>query len=202
VQRRLQEKLSAMHRLMLPPGTATRDVAIATLAFLALFAALSAPLLWRPETTTDLLAASLVLAAALAALSAIDLHAYRLPDVLTLPLAGLGLLVSAWSGAMPLWWSALSAILAFLLLAGIAAAYRHVRGRAGLGLGDAKLVAASGAWLGLEALPTVLLWATASALICALVASWRGQPMKGATRLPFGPFLAFATWLVWLYGPL
>lgn len=202
MQRRLQEKFSAMHRLMLRPGAATRDVTGATLAFLALFGVLSAPLLWRPEATTDLLAASLILAVALAALSAIDLHAYRLPDVLTLPLAGLGLLVSGWSGTMPLWWSALSAVLAFMLLAGIAAAYRHVRGRAGLGLGDAKLVAASGAWLGLEALPTVLLWATASALICALAASWRGRPVTGATRLPFGPFLAFATWLVWLYGPL
>jgi leader peptidase (prepilin peptidase) / N-methyltransferase len=202
VQRRLREKLLALHRGMLRPDVATRDVMAAGLAFLALFGALSAPLLWRPETATDLLAASLVLAAALAALSAIDLHVYRLPDMLTLPLGGLGLLVSTWSGAMPLWWSALSAVLAFLLLAGIAAAYRHVRGRAGLGLGDAKLMAASGAWLGLEALPTVLLWATAAALICALVASWRGQPMTGTTRLPFGPFLAFATWLVWLYGPL
>lgn len=202
MQRRLQEKLSALHRAMLSPGAATRDVAAATLAFLALFGALSAPLLWRPEATTDFMAASLVLAAALAALSGIDLHAYRLPDALTLPLAGLGLFVSAWSGAMPLWWSALSAVLTFLLLAGIAAAYRRVRDRAGLGLGDAKLAAASGAWLGLEALPTVLLWATASALICALAASWRGQPITGATRLPFGPFLAFATWLVWLYGPL
>ncbi len=198
----LHEKLSVMRRAMLHPCSATRDVIVATLAFLALFGALSAPLLWRPEVTTDLLAASLVLAAALAALSAIDLHVYRLPDVVTLPLAILGLLVSARSGTMPLWWSALSAVVAFSLLAGVAAAYRHVRGRAGLGLGDAKLVAASGTWLGLEALPTVLLWATTAALICALAAYWRGQPMTGATRLPFGPFLAFATWLVWLYGPL
>ena len=71
-----------------------------------------------------------------------------------------------------------------------------------MGLGDAKLLAASGAWLGAGALPTVLLWATGSALVCVLVASRRNPALTGASRLPFGPFLAFGIWLVWLYGPL
>lgn len=179
-----------------------RDLVFATFAFFLLYGALSAPLLWRPDIAADLLAASLVLAAALSVLSAIDLHHYRLPDVLTLPLAALGIVVAWWSGAAPLWWSAASAVLGFALFAGIAYAYRYVRGRAGLGLGDAKLLAASGAWLGAEGLPTVVLWATGPALVCVLVASWRGGSLSATTRLPFGPFLAFATWLVWLYGPL
>jgi leader peptidase (prepilin peptidase)/N-methyltransferase len=102
----------------------------------------------------------------------------------------------------PLWWSVVSAGIAFLLLAGVGWAYRYVRGRAGLGLGDAKLLAASGAWLGAGALPTVLLWATGSALVWVLAAARRNAELSGASRLPFGPFLAFGTWLVWLYGPL
>lgn len=174
----------------------------ATLAFLCLYGALSAPLLWRPTAGPDLVAAALVLAAALAALSAIDLDQHRLPDALTLPLAALGSCVAWWSGAVPVWWSIVSAVLGFALLAGIAHAYRALRGRAGLGLGDAKLLAASGAWLGAEGLPTVLLWASGAALACVLVAHWRGSQLSATTRLPFGPFLAFATWLVWLYGPI
>jgi RHS repeat-associated protein len=174
----------------------------ATIAFLALYGALAAPTIWRDDVAPGIPAVSILLAATLAACSAIDLYFYRLPDVLTLPLAAAGLLISTAAGLAPLWWSVVSAGIAFLLLAGVGWAYRYVRGRAGLGLGDAKLLAASGAWLGAGALPTVLLWATGSALVWVLAAARRNAELSGASRLPFGPFLAFGTWLVWLYGPL
>lgn len=173
-----------------------------TLAFLLLYGAVGLPFLWHNVGALDFVAASVMLAAALAALSAVDLRHYRLPNAMTLPLVALGLFVTSWSGAAELWWSVVSAGLGFALLAGVASAYRHLRGRAGLGLGDAKLLAASGAWLGAYALPTVLLCATGLALVSVLVAYWRGLRLSGATRLPFGPFLALGTWLVWLYGPL
>jgi len=188
---------------MLRSSDVTTRFVLATLAFLVLYGALSAPLLWRSDTVAlALLAASIFLAGVLAALSAVDLSFYRLPDVLTLPLIAVGLFVSSWTGAAPLWWAVASAALGFFVLAGVAYVYQYVRGRAGLGLGDAKLLAASGAWLGAGALPTVLLWATGSALVCVLIASRRDDSLTGASRLPFGPFLSFGTWLVWLYGPL
>jgi leader peptidase (prepilin peptidase)/N-methyltransferase len=183
-------------------GASNSELAGAALAFLALYGTLAAPILWHDATVPGGAAVTLLLAVILAACSAIDVHFYRLPDALTLPLAAVGILVSAATGWSPLWWSAVSAGLGFFLLAGVGWAYQHVRGRAGLGLGDAKLLAASGAWLGAGALPTVLLWATGSALACVLVASRRNAELTGASRLPFGPFLAFGTWLVWLYGPL
>jgi leader peptidase (prepilin peptidase)/N-methyltransferase len=183
-------------------GAPPKAVAGAALAFLALYGALAVPFLWHDGVAPGIPAVSILLAAILAACSAIDVHAWRLPDILTLPLAALGLLVSAATGAAPLWWAAASAALGFLLLAGVAWGYRRVRGRAGLGLGDAKLLAASGAWLGAAALPTVLLWATGAGLVCVLLAHRRGGTLNGASRLPFGPFLAFGFWLVWLYGPL
>ena len=159
-------------------------------------------MLWHDGTASGTPAISILLAATLAACSAINVYFYRLPDALTLPLAAAGVLASAATGLLPPWWSAVSAGLGFLLLAGVAYGYQYLRGRAGLGLGDAKLLAASGAWLGAGALPTVLLWATGSALVCVLVASRRNAALTGASRLPFGPFLAFGTWLVWLYGSL
>jgi leader peptidase (prepilin peptidase)/N-methyltransferase len=183
-------------------GASPRAVAGAALGFLALYGALAAPGLWHDDVGPGIPAVSILLAAMLTALSAIDVHSHRLPDVLTLPLAALGLLASAATGVAPLWWSAASAALGFALLAGLAWGYRRVRGRPGLGLGDAKLLAAAGAWLGAGALPTVLLWATGSALVCVLLARLRGAVLTGASRLPFGPFLAFGTWLAWLYGPL
>lgn len=191
-----------MQGLQLSHRDTQRDVALATGAFLLLFAVLSMPLPWRREVAPDIVAASAVLALALAALSAVDVYTYRLPDLITLPLAALGTLMSVWTGAAPLWWSIVSAGIGFAALAGIGYLYRRWRGRSGLGLGDAKLLAASGAWLSAEALPTVLLWAAGAALVCVLLAHWRNRDMTATTRLPFGPFLSFATWLVWLYGPL
>ena len=70
--------------------------------------------------------------------------------------------------------------------------------REGLGLGDAKLLSAAGAWLGIMALPTLVLIAAGSALgFAALRNAPRGAP------LAFGPFLAFAFWLLLLiWGPV
>ena len=78
--------------------------------------------------------------------------------------------------------------------------YRRWRGRDGLGLGDAKLLAASGAWLGLEGIAPTLLAASLSGLAAALIGHVAGRPIAAETRVPFGPFLAGATWLIWLYG--
>ena len=175
-------------------------LALAAAAFAGLYGLLALPVLWWQQPSLEGLLASAVLALALAALSAIDVRDYRLPDVLTLPLAAAGLLASWWAGESPLWWHVVSAVIGFALLAGLASAYRYARGRDGLGLGDAKLLAASGAWLGAEALPVVLMWACGAAIVGLLIAGWRSKEFSATTRIPFGPFLAFGTWLVWLYG--
>jgi leader peptidase (prepilin peptidase)/N-methyltransferase len=76
-----------------------------------------------------------------------------------------------------------------------------LRHRAGLGLGDAKLFAAAGAWLGPAGLPSVLVWACGAALIAVAIHSIRGQTLSRTSRIAFGPFLAFGFWIVWLFGP-
>ena len=75
-----------------------------------------------------------------------------------------------------------------------------MRGRDGLGQGDAKLLAASGAWLGVAALPNVVLFAAVAGLAMAAVLSLGGKVLTARTMLPFGPCLALATWLIWLQG--
>lgn len=173
----------------------------ATLAFLAVYALLAAGLPFAQSTRSAAILPSALLAVTLALLSAIDLNQYRLPDVLTLPLAVSGLLVSPWTSSAPLWWHAVSAVIGFGVLVALAAAYEKVRRRPGLGLGDAKLLAASGAWLGAEKLPDVLLWSAGAALIAVLAGAMRGKHYAPGDAIPFGPYLAFGTWVVWLYGP-
>ena len=80
--------------------------------------------------------------------------------------------------------------------------YRRIRGRIGLGMGDVKLFAALGCWTGWQGLPGIILHAALASLIWALLLRLAGRRITATTRLPFGPFLCLAGWLVWLYGPL
>lgn len=131
-------------------------------------------------------------------LAGIDLRHQLLPDLLTLPLLLAGLAYTGWQTPPALAAHALAACLAWALLAAIAALYRRLRGRDGLGLGDAKLLAAGGAWLGPAALPYVLLLAALATLAGAGLAALAGRPIDGQTRLPFGPALAAAIFIFWL----
>jgi leader peptidase (prepilin peptidase)/N-methyltransferase len=139
----------------------------------------------------------------------IDLRRWVLPDVLTLPLLLAGLAAALWGlGEMAGDWSAelldraAGAACGYLGLQAVAWIYRRLRGREGLGGGDAKLLAAGGAWVGVSGLPTVLFGGASTALAVAGILMLAGHRLQHDTALPFGPFLAFAIWLVWLFGPL
>ena len=148
-----------------------------------------------------LLWASLALGWTLLTLAAIDLRHYLLPDVLTLPLIPVGLGV-AWliepARVVDHVIGAVAGLGGFALVAGL---YHRVRHREGMGLGDAKLLAGGGAWLGWQALPSVIVIAAASALALALAATLAGAKLTATTRIAFGPYLALGIWLVWLHGP-
>jgi leader peptidase (prepilin peptidase)/N-methyltransferase len=138
------------------------------------------------------------LLAALAALAIIDARTLRLPDKLTLPLIAAGL-AAAWASGAPVWLHLLGAVLGYLSLVVIEKGYLKVRGRAGLGRGDAKLFAAGGAWCGALALPLILLVASASALLYVLVMRvFAGRRLQADLMIAFGPFLAFAIGLIFL----
>jgi leader peptidase (prepilin peptidase)/N-methyltransferase len=130
----------------------------------------------------------------------IDLRTMILPDVLTLPLLVAGLIITAAISPDALADHALAAVLGYLALFATARGYRRLRGREGLGLGDAKLLAALGAWLGLSGLPIVLVLAACSGLLAAGLATLFGRRVTAATAIPFGPFLAATGWLTWLYA--
>jgi leader peptidase (prepilin peptidase) / N-methyltransferase len=127
-----------------------------------------------------------------------DVRNWLLPDALTLPLIVAGLGDAALMAPDGLLDRVIGAIVGYALLRVIGLAYRGVRGREGLGRGDAKLMAAAGAWVGAAALPQVLLAAASGALLAAAVLAFRGSRMRAETAMPFGPFIALAIWWVWL----
>ena len=135
----------------------------------------------------------IVLILILVYLAYIDLRTFRLPDVITLPLILSGLLVSGFSnqGFVSFWDSAIGAILGYLSLWLLNSLYRFAKQHDGIGMGDAKLLAALGAWLGWFALPGILLIASLTGLIGGLIwLQWNKQNHRSA--FPFGPFLAIA----------
>jgi leader peptidase (prepilin peptidase) / N-methyltransferase len=149
-----------------------------------------------------LLWVSLALGWTLLALAAIDLRHYLLPDVLTLALIPAGLAVALALDPALLPAHLLGALLGFATFVVIGQVYRRLRGRDGLGLGDAKLLAAAGAWLGWAALPSVVAIGAVLALALALAQALGGAKLALTGKLAFGPHLALAFWLVWLCGPL
>jgi leader peptidase (prepilin peptidase)/N-methyltransferase len=141
-----------------------------------------------------------VLGWTLLTLAWIDAERMVLPDVLTLPLVVGGLLAAWLETPEFLLDRALGTLLGWGSFTLVAAGYWALRGRDGLGGGDAKLLAAAGAWLGWEGLPSVILAAALSALVVTLTTRAVRRSPLSAGPLPFGPWLAAAIWLVRLYG--
>jgi len=90
-----------------------------------------------------------------------------------------------------------------LLFLGLRVAYRHWRGREGIGLGDIKLAGVAGAWLDWLTIPIAIEIAALSALAAYGVRQYYfGGRLRPTTRLPFGLFFAPAIWLGWLIETL
>jgi leader peptidase (prepilin peptidase)/N-methyltransferase len=138
----------------------------------------------------------------LLALAATDLDYFTLPDFLTWPLAAAGL-AAAWSIDRAGFGDHLAgAMVGLAFIIALHYAYRWLRGRDGIGLGDAKLFGAAGAWVGWIGLPSVMLVASLSALVFAVARRRSGDGLSGSDRVPLGAFLGLGLWIVWLYGPL
>jgi leader peptidase (prepilin peptidase) / N-methyltransferase len=130
-------------------------------------------------------------------LGAIDFVALRLPNPLTGALAAIGL-VQLMILDRPFGEHLAGAIAGFASLWIAGGLYQWLRGRQGLGGGDAKLLGGIGLWLGWRALPWVVLIACLIGLVIAV-----GRRMRRDGKLPFGTLLgvgAFAIWCVQTWG--
>jgi leader peptidase (prepilin peptidase)/N-methyltransferase len=161
-------------------------------------ALLSALLVWRFGAGVEGVAA-LLFAYFLLSMSIIDAQTQLLPDDLSLPLMWLGLLVNLGHTFAPLQDAVIGAAAGYGMLWLIFWAFKLATGKDGLGYGDFKLLAALGAWLGWQALPFILLMASAlGAVVGIALVVFRKQARD--QPIPFGPYLAIAGMLALLHG--
>jgi len=144
-------------------------------------------------------AAALVLTWCLIALAVIDLDTRLLPDVVTLPVLWLGLVLSLGGWFTDSRSAILGAALGYLSLWGFFHLFRLLTGKAGMGFGDFKLLAMLGVWLGWQHLPQIiLLSACAGALVGTTLILVRKRDPR--IPIPFGPYLAVAGWIGLMWG--
>jgi leader peptidase (prepilin peptidase) / N-methyltransferase len=140
-----------------------------------------------------------VLTCFLIALSGIDFRTQHLPDTLTLPLLWLGLIASVDNLYISAKWAIAGAVLGYCSLWAVWWVFKQLTGKEGMGHGDFKLLAALGAWAGYKMLlPIVLVSSLAGAVLGSLWLFVKGRDR--ATPIPFGPFLAIAGWIVFVFG--
>ncbi|TFW32471.1 prepilin peptidase [Massilia horti] len=159
---------------------------------------LSALLVWSFGSGWTGLAV-LLFAYLLLAMTFIDFDTQLLPDDLTYPLLWAGLLVNLNGMFVPLHDAVIGATAGYLALWSVYWLFKLATGKEGMGYGDFKLLAALGAWLGWQMLPTIILL---SSVVGALVGISLIVFAKRARDkpIPFGPYLAAAGLIAMLYG--
>jgi len=137
---------------------------------------------------------------ALIALTAIDIKVQLLPDALTLSLMWAGIILSFFQVYMPLQWAVIGAIVGYSSLWLVATGFKLLFKKDGMGLGDAKLLAAIFTWVPIKFLPIVLVIACLIGITVTLLQRlMQGRAMLN-NPIPFGPYLALGGVLAFLYG--
>ncbi|MCL1634553.1 A24 family peptidase [Luteimonas sp. SX5] len=135
----------------------------------------------------------------LIALSGVDLRTQLLPDQLTLPLLWLGLIAAVENLYIGQKAALLGVMAGYASLWAVWWLFKQLTGKEGMGHGDFKLLAALGAWVGLNGiLPIILLSSVVGAVVGSVWLAMKGRDK--ATPIPFGPYLAIAGWIVFFWG--
>lgn len=138
---------------------------------------------------------ALILTWGLLILAFIDFEHNILPDILTYPLLWCGLILSLFHLFVSPKQAILGAFSAYLFLYILAKSYQCLIKIKAMGEGDFKCFALLGAWLGLNALPYILLIATTvGSLIEIILYLQKRDSLR--KRIAFGPYLALSGWIV------
>ena len=145
------------------------------------------------------LAGGLLLTWALIALTMIDVDHQLLPDNITLPLLWLGLALNLGGLYTDIDSAVIGAMAGYLSLWSIYWLFKLATGKEGMGFGDFKLLALLGAWMGWQALPVIILLSSAVGAVIGIgLIVLRGRDRN--IPIPFGPYLAIAGWIAFLWG--
>ncbi|MBN2646883.1 MAG: prepilin peptidase [Thiotrichales bacterium] len=163
-------------------------------------AALTMAVVWQFGLSITGLAA-LVFVWILLAISVIDWEFQLILDSLSLPLLWLGLLLNTQTLFTSLESAVWGAALGYLILWLVFHGFRLFTGKEGMGYGDFKMLAALGAWFGVETLNQLILIAALSSLVITLLQVWLAGK-KQSSPFAFGPFLALAGLVTLFFGPI
>jgi len=137
--------------------------------------------------------------AALIAITVIDLYHQIIPDGISLPGIGVGLLASLVIPQITFFNSLMGILLGGGSLFLVATLYEWIFKREGMGGGDVKLLAMIGAFLGWKAvILTILLSSLIGSTTGILIMILKGKDFKYA--IPFGPFLSMGAVIALFYG--
>jgi leader peptidase (prepilin peptidase) / N-methyltransferase len=142
---------------------------------------------------------ALIFTWALVALTMIDLDHQLLPDNITLPLLWLGLILNVSGTYVEISDAVIGAAAGYGILWSIYWLFKLVTGKEGMGYGDFKLLAALGAWMGWQSLHLIILMSSVVGAvlgIALMVINRRGKEIP----IAFGPYLAVAGWITFLWG--
>jgi len=137
--------------------------------------------------------------AALIVITVIDLYQQIIPDVISLPGIGVGLLASLTVSQINFMNSLLGILSGGGSLFLVATVYQWLFKREGMGGGDVKLLAMIGAFLGWKAvIVTILLGSLVGSITGIILMVSKGKDFKYA--IPFGPFLSLGAVIALFYG--
>ena len=148
--------------------------------------------------------ATFVLALIMALVTLTDLRHFIIPNALTFPAVPLGIIANIAVFHSDDWTAGLTESLLGAVLAGgsfylLRAAWFRLRRYEGLGLGDVKLAAVAGAWLGPALLPSACLTAALAGLAAVIImAILPGRRVVMTDHIPFGSFIAPVVLLFWV----
>ena len=144
---------------------------------------------------------AIIVTAYFISMSFIDIDHQLLPDIFTLPLLWLALFAAFNEFYIPLESAVIGAIVGYMILWIIYWIFKLVTGKEGMGHGDFKLLAVIGALVGWQKLGIVI-------ILSAGVGAVLGgsllllQSKDSQTKIPFGPYLAAAGWITFLWGDI
>ena len=153
---------------------------------------------WHFGATVETLAA-LFFTWCLISLTMIDADTQLLPDQITLPLLWAGLVANSFGLFAPIQDAVWGAIAGYLSLWSVYWLFKLLTGKEGMGFGDFKLLAALGAWMGWQYLLVIILLSSLVGAVVGTIILILNKKGRN-TAIPFGPYLAAAGWIAFLWG--
>jgi len=143
--------------------------------------------------------AGVILTWFLISIALIDFDTMVILDQFSLSLMWIGLFISLWAVFVEPDVSIKGALLGYLLLWSIFHLFKLATGKEGMGYGDFKLLAAGGAWLGMQSVLVIVIMSAFTGAVIGSLYLFLSNNSKNKP-IPFGPYLAGGIWLTMLYG--